>query len=485
MQAGLEAPVPAAARLPLNRTEWTCVAVAVIVAHAFLLHTCLFPSAWDAAQYLTIGRDFAEHGLFRKFEGSDLRSYGYPFVLSVVVRAAAWTGLSFVALVFLLQFIAYGAAAFFVRAALAPFSPLAARIAFCGMLVNYYVLIYTPETLTESVSLTLLVFAAGFWVSLWRNGLAAWPLFAGSFIVGFALVVRPANLFMVAAWVFGIVIIAWRRRPVARHVAIHAAILLVALLLPMTPQIRNNFVHYGKMTPLVTADIGTFQQLVGILNVKYATAMPPVPQPSVYYNNPFYEGSNLLEAPPWSWYSSHPLRGIATVALHTFNLTDQDLLFTYSRDLTPWYRVPLGIVNHAAVALGLLGLILLGRQLRTAGEPRGRDAYVVLLAVLVSNWTLYAWTAVEMRFGSVLLLILFPLAAYALTRVMAARSLRMTAAVALGTAAYVVLALTLSAWVRDQAPLIREARALPPPVGSPVPLGLTSRGRGGATRPFA
>jgi hypothetical protein len=223
--------VPAAARLPLNRTEWTCVAVAVIVAHAFLLHTWLFPSAWDAAQYLTIGRDFAEHGLFRKFEGSDLRSYGYPFVLSVVVRAAAWTGLSFVALIFLLQFIAYGAAAFFVRAALAPFSPLAARIAFCGMLVNYYVLIYTPETLTESVSLTLLVFAAGLWVSLWRNGLSAWPLLRAASSSALRLWCgRP----ICSWWPHGcsaLVIIAWRQRPAARHVAIHAAILLVAMLL--------------------------------------------------------------------------------------------------------------------------------------------------------------------------------------------------------------------------------------------------------------
>ena len=108
-------------------------------------------------------------------------------MLSLVVGVAAWTTLSFVALLFLVQFIAYAAAALFLRHTLAPFSPLAARTAFCGMLVNYYVLVYTPQTLTESVSLTLLVFAAGFWVLLWRNGLSAWPLLAGSFIVGFAL----------------------------------------------------------------------------------------------------------------------------------------------------------------------------------------------------------------------------------------------------------------------------------------------------------
>jgi hypothetical protein len=262
---------------------------------------------------------------------------------------------------------------------------------------------------------------------------------------------------MVAAWVFGIVIIALRQRPPALRAAMHAGILLVALVLPMTPQIRNNVVHHGKVTPLVTADLGTFQQLAGILNLKYATAMPPVPKRAVRYNNPLYEGSSLTAATGWSWYLDHPIRGVATVALHSFNLTDQDLLFTYSRDLTPWYRVPLGIVNHAVVALGLVGLVALGRRIRVAAEPRGRDAYLVLLGLMAANWAIYAWTAVEMRFGSTLLLVLFPLAGYGLLAAASAHSARTKAAVALGAAVYVALALALSSWVRDQSPLIREA----------------------------
>ena len=327
------------------------------------------------------------------------------------------------------------------------------------MLVNYYVLVYTPETLTESVSLTLLAFGGGLLGLAVAKRPLRWPLLAGSFIVGFALEVRPANVFMVAAWLFGMVIIVLRQRPPVPRAAMHAGILLVALVLPMTPQIRNNVVHHGKVTPLVTADLGAFQQLVGILNLKYATAMPPVSKPAVYYNNPFYDGSLLTEATGWSWYLDHPMRGVATVALHSFNLIDQDLLFTYSRDLTPWYRVPLGIVNHAVVALGLVGLVALGRRIRVAGDPRGRDAYIVLLGLMVANWAIYAWTAVEMRFGSTLLLVLFPLAGYGLFSAASARSVRTKAAVALGTAVYVALALALSSWVRDQSPLIRDAGA--------------------------
>jgi hypothetical protein len=249
-----------------------------------------------------------------------------------------------------------------------------------------------------------------------------------------------------------------RERPPASRVALLLMLLVAAVALPMAPQVRNNLMYYGTPSPTVSVDLGQLQQSLGAQNLKYATALPPVPRAPVYYNNPFYEGTTMDEAAPWSWYLDHPLRALATVALHTFNLTDQDLLFTYSRDLTPWYRVPLGIVNHAAVALGLVGLVLLGQRARTAKDPRWRDAYVMLLALIVANWAVYAWTAVEMRFGSVLLLVLFPLAGYAALRIAALRSTRKVRPVAAGIAAYVTVALLLSAWVRDQSPLIRESR---------------------------
>jgi hypothetical protein len=451
-------------RLPLNRAEWACLAFAVVVAHAFLLHEIWYPSAWDATSYVDIAKDIAARGLLRKFHGSDFRTYGYPFTVSLVLQAAAWTGVSFVLLLFELQFIAWCGAALFLRRALAPVGETAARIVFCALMVNYYALIYTPESLTESLSLTLLVFAAGWWIRMWHGGIAAWPLVAGSATVGFAFMVRPANAFMIAVWIFGFVLLAWRQRPQPQpaRTSLLALLLVVALALPMAPQIRNNVVHYSKWSPLVSVDLGLLQQSLGAQNLKYATGLPPVSRAPIYYDNPLFAGTAMDEGAPLSWYLDYPLRGAATLALHTFSLTDQDLLFTYSRDVAPWYRIPLGIVNHAVVALGLLGLVLLGRRPRDGGEPRERDAYLMLLALIVANWAVYAWTAVEMRFGSVLLLVLFPLAGYAVMRVAASPGTRPRVAAALGAATYVVLALALSGWIRDQSPVIREGRLLRP-----------------------
>jgi len=443
-----------AARLPLIPLEWACLAFAAIVASGFLAHEILFPSAYDATQYADMARQIAGRGLFSKVEGSEMRTYGYPWSASLVLRASAATAVPFVVLLFAAQFAGYAAAAASLRRALAPASTLAARIAFCGLLVNVYVLIYTPESLTESLSLTLLVLTAALWVVQWRSGLAAWAVLAGSLIAGFAFVVRPANLFVVAAWCFGLVLLGYRQRPSAARTAALAAVAVVGLAAPVAPQIAINATYHGSATPLPTADIGVFQQGAGIRLLKYATGLPPVPQAPVGYRNPMLAGTVLNDTAPLAWYAEYPLRGVATTLLHTFNLTDQDLLFTYSRDLRPWYRIPLGIVNHAAVALGVVGLWLAGRRVRR--DRHARDAFVALLVLLVANWAMYAWTAVEMRFGATLLLVLFPFAGYAMIDV-ARRGARLRRAVALGTGVYVVLALTLSGWVRDQSPLIRSA----------------------------
>ncbi len=446
-----------ATRLPLAPAEWACVAFSVAVAHGFLVHELRYPSAWDATQYLNMGREIAAHGLWSPVEGSGMRPYAYPFLLSLVLRAADATGASFVALLFAMQLLAYVAAAFLLRRTLAPASPLAARIAFCGLLGNVFVLIYTPESLTESLSLSLLVLVAACWIRVWRAGLAGWPVLAGSLAAGVALVIRPANAFLTVAWVFGLALLWLRQRPPAGRSAGLAALAAIGFALPLAPQVAINATYYGRATPFVTADIGLLQQSLGVQYLKYATGLPPVPKPPVPYENPLLPGTTLDEAAPLRWYVDHPGRGLATIAFHTFNLTDQDLLFTYSRDLWPWYRIPVGIVNHAAVALGVVGLVLLGRRLRRTPDPKGRDAFAVLLALLVANWAVHAWTAVEMRFGSVILLVLFPFAAFAVHEGLAAPRRPAVAIVALATALYVGAALALSGWVRDQAPQIRDA----------------------------
>jgi len=241
-----------------------------------------------------------------------------------------------------------------------------------------------------------------------------------------------------------------------RSAAVIVATLVVGVTLPMVPQYANNVRHYGEHTPLVTARLGQSQQIWGIANLKYATALPPVPNPSIFYGNPFAKAGPVDNDRPLAWYVQHPHAGALTLALHTFNMLDQDLLFTYSRDLDPWYRIPLGIATHAMVATALLGIALLTLRART--DRNAALAAVTLAAFIVAHVALHATTTVEMRFGLPLLVLAGPAAIGAL-RAVARATIRDRVLAAIAIVAYTVAALALSDWVRQQAPSIRAWEA--------------------------
>lgn len=450
----------------LSRFEWWALAIGVAIVAGFFLHQRWFPSTlYDAGQYTRMARDIAQHGPFAHFSASALRTYGYPILLSLVYFTADLLGVGFRDLLFVPQSVLYFAACFVVRAGLAQVSAVAARVTFCGLVTNGFVLIYLPEPLTESLSVSLLLLAAGCWLLARHHERPAWFLIVGTAVAGFSLMVRPANMFLAAAWMAGACVIALRRRETRRGQLLLVALVAGGLALPMLPQLAYNVLRFGRWTPLVAQNLGTMQMVWGIRDIKYATAMPPSPEAQVHYLNPWAAGTEIDEAAPWRWYLDHPRRGALTLAVHTFNLVDQDLLFTYSRDLDPWYRVPVGVINHAIVAAGLLGIVILTRRLIVSGTPAARDALGLLLFTLGANWAMHVWTAVEMRFGVVLLLALLPLAAAFVRECLAWRRPLVVAAAGGVIVVCVVTSLQVSAWVRAQSPLIRDAMR----AGAPFP----------------
>ena len=444
-------------RETMRRREWIALALAILIAHLFYWRIVVYPSEFDAREYLEIAADIDRNGLFSKFLSSDVRTYGYPLLLVTLSRAAAVAHVPVGWVVFEVQLTLYLLSALFLRRRLALLWPNFASWAFVGLALNVFALSYTPETLTESVSLSLIVFAAGFWVGFAAIPSGRWPVLAGSLTLGAAVMVRPANLFALLAWVVAVTAVcAFRRLPV-RAVASVAGALVVGVALPMLPQYANNVRHYDQHTPLVAARLGHNQQVWGIANLKYATALPPVPNPSIFYDNPFAKAGPVDNEQPLAWYAQHPRAGALTLALHSFNMLDQDLLFTYSRDLDPWYRLPLGLVNHAAVAAALIGIAML---VATARRDRGyAPAAIAVCAYVVAHLLVHAPSAVEMRFGLPLLLLAGP-AAIAATRELArARSRRVCTVVSAAIVVYAAAALVLSDWVRQQAPSIRAWEA--------------------------
>ena len=380
----------------LLRRDWMAVAAAVAIAHLFYWRIVVYPSDFDARNYVEIAEDILRNGLFSKFYYSELRTYAYPLFLAVLLRVADLAHVSFGWLLFETQLAAYLLAAYAVRQRLAALCPDFAGAAFIAIAVNPFALSYTPESLSESVSVSLMLFVAGCWLALvarltWRTVLA------GSIAVGVAVMVRPANVFALFAWIVGVIAASIAARVTPRVAAAIAVALVVGIAAPMAPQYANNVLHYGRHTPLVAAALARNQQIWGIANLKYATAMPPVPNPSIFYENPFAQAGPVDDARPLAWYVRHPRAGALTLGLHAFNMLDQDLLFTYSRDLDPWYRIPLGLVTHAMVAAALIGIaILIARARRNRNDAL---AATVVVAFVAAHVVVHATTAVEMRFG--------------------------------------------------------------------------------------
>ena len=439
----------------LSRSEWIALVAAILVAHLFYWRIVAYPSDFDARNYVEIAEDIVRNGLFSKFYYSDLRTYAYPSFIAALLRIAGIAHVSFAWLLFETQLTIYLLATYFVRQRLAALWPDFARWAFIGIVLNPFALSYAPESLTESLSVSLILLATGCWMAFVARSTPR-PVLVGSIALGLAVMVRPANLFALFAWVIGVAAVCVARRPPMRVVAAIGAALIVGVTLPMIPQYANNVRHYGEHTPLVAAHLGQNQQIWGIANLKYATALSPVPNPSIFYENPFAKVGAVDSENPLAWYVQHPRAGAITVALHTFNMLDQDLLFTYSRDLDPWYRIPLGIATHAMVAAALLGIGLL--VLRARGHRNDALAAIALLAFIAAHVAVHATTAVEMRFGLPLLVLAGP-AAIAAMRELSRASMRARVITVIAIVAYTAAALALSDWVRQQAPSIRAWEA--------------------------
>ncbi len=462
MQGDTDSAVRTAARVrksAITNVEKIFLLAGVAIAHGFMIHIWLYPSGHDALGYVLSARDIATDGLFSKFHNSDVRTYGYPAFLVVVQGLADASRLPFHLVLLEAQLLLYVGAAFLIRGQLIQQYSTAARIVFCGLLANYYAMIYASESLGESLSLTLTLIAAACWLRMSRDRNGGTALIIGSLIVGCAVMIRPANLFLVAAWVVGCGLLAVRHHVSASKMLCRLMAMLIAISLPAIPQIINNLVHYNSATPLVTYDLTGLQHNWGVKLLKYATGMPPVPQPQILYDNPLLDGTSIDTQQPLRWYVDYPVAGVATVALHVFNLTDQDLTFTYARDLDPWYRRPLSVINHAVIALGIVGFALFARRNGAGRKWRPTEALIGLMLLLAANLAIYSLSAVEMRFGLTLLLAMFPLAGYGIHRAIASKSPRVRVAIIGFVMAYVIGAMLLSDWVRSQSPQISAAVA--------------------------
>jgi len=445
--------------------EWLAVAFALLIVHAALFRKLIYPSIGDSIGYRTLARRLVESGLFSAVAYDPIRTYGYPLFLSPLVLIERFTSIPLELLAAELQCAVYLSAAWLLRSEIRRISRRLSEWVFIAFCLNVFVLGYVAETLTESLTLSLITLVGWCWLWSVRSFRSrSWMLAAttGSLLAGFAVMVRPANLFLVAAWIVGQAMLALRRRigPRIGEASRRAAVFVLALAAvaaPCIPQFYNNIIFGRVATPLLASDLPTLQLFVGIRNLKIVYGLNPLPAVAVQYVNPFAiaTSSSIDRNQPLRWYRENPGAGLATIILHEFALLDQDFLFIYIVDISPPYRIPLTMINHAGIGLAVYALWLSIRARTSGGRrmPILRISWPVISLFIVGVCAIYGGSQVEARYGLPLILIAAPLAVGAIFQLRYASG-RRRALVAGMIAFYTISAVLASQWMRSQSPVI-------------------------------
>ena len=412
------------------------MALAIGLSILFYMHSLSFPSCCDASQYVEMARHFEAHGFGANAPHSDVRTFGYPFLLWLVSSVAVAIGVPFPAAVFVVQLSMYVACVVLLYFRfLRLFGPAAGLAVYYGLTFNVLLFPYLPLTMTDGMSVILFLCAAGVLVSLAAgNGLRMTILCAAvlGFLVGFAVIVRPANLWLCALVVIGALLV-YRKRGRARQQAAGArttrdVVMFIAIagitgIVATVPQSALNWMRAHKATPLPIYDLKAKQLDAGVRYIKYGTNMTGERPAGLFYRNPLFveaEGRQGID-----WYFRAPLRGSMTLVLRMFAGFDFDYLFPYIYDLRPGYRPVLFLLSQFIVFFGIGAIILLMYPTlarRILGTSAAEHFYwtgpipagQVFITALLGWAAIHAVSAIENRFTLPMVTMLMPLAVAAL-----------------------------------------------------------------------
>jgi hypothetical protein len=456
------------------------VILAIGLSTFFYMHAVTFPSCCDTGQYVEMARYFEANGFIANAPHADMRTFGYPLFLSLVFRAADAVGIPLMAAVFLAQLAMYlGCVAFLYRRLAQSVGPAVGATVFYGLTFNVLLLPYLSLTLTDGFSVILLLGATFLLIGVSaedRPGMVAFRAVLLGLVVGFAVVVRPANLWFGSLIVIGALLVFRKRgRDASRRPEIRAslgALLFVAIavmagLAATVPQSALNWARARQVTPLPTYDLKTKQVEAGLRNIKYATNMVGGPA-GLFYRNPLF--SDIKGRHGIEWYFHEPLRGVATLALRMFGGFDFDYLFPYIYDLRPSYRPALFVISQFIVFFGLGGAVLLAYPplaRRVLGESSAEHfrwkapitAGQVFIPVFVAWGAIYGVSAIENRFALPMITVLMPVAVaacWALVRVFRSGMVKRGLWVLAGFLVWITLAMPL-------ARILEQAKQLPSP----------------------
>jgi len=436
----------------------------------------------DARGYYELSKIITQNGIFNFSDDKhtmnpvfhvlfELRTYGYPLFLAFCSLFTNQEQRVVQLTVFVIQLLICLVLCYYCARSLQSVFryPGFGRAVYTATVLNPFLLISTTEVLTDFLSAVViyLVFVlsikVGFDLYQEDNLLAsqetgtryACPgVFIVSFLAGFSVMLRPANVSIVAALIF-----IWSMRAVmTRTLSLKLLLLTVlGLSIPVVPQLVNNYKHFDKIEPLVVSNLGREQMTLGCRCLKLATLADDNEKPQLQYTNPL---SRPGMSDPKDFLRKRPFLFLLTLGLHGFALLDQDFAFTYIFDLHPWYRWPLSILNYAFLAFAVYGIYLAARRfVRRKRMDRAASASFAALIMSLSYLGLYLPCTPENRFSLPFFFLLSPFfvsGLFKIRQVIAYRRGYLIARLAFGFVVFVGCCMWLSWWIQLQEPRLKK-----------------------------
>ena len=287
-----------------------------------------------------------------------------------------------------------------------------------GLLGCVWLFPYLSISLTDGISVVVLIGLLAGVASIFRHVRRPFEAYCFWFVcgalVGSAVTIRPANIYMCFP-LLGALALWARRRAKVRPMSYALVACVVGAMIPLTYQLFINVTLFGEFTILPTAGLGEKQVEWGQQYLKYGTFVSGsgVGGP-MHYPNPWFDSASGITG--LRWYFTEPWAGFKTVFFHVFGALDFDHLYPYVYALESAFRLPLFILGHSVVFFGVLGCVRVSRDARAYWQrPSDNMPFSALFAVfslsVFSGWfVVYGLSAVENRFALPLMALLFPLA---------------------------------------------------------------------------
>jgi hypothetical protein len=373
------------------------------------------PFFYDSAGYIIESRSISDHGLLSKWTYSDIRSYGYPFFLTWSLSLARLLHHGEHAGIFVTQWPLFVGTAWLATRSLFT-SPRMRLAAFFLLAANPLLVIYSVQAFTESLTLTCVLFATAALGFAMRAEARVWStgwLVAGALVSSYAFVVRPGSFLLPVCYAASAAYVLLRRPNDGSYLFMGAAggLVLIALVVPLIPQVLINNRHYGTNSPFPTYGVATVQAEAGVAQLRYVSNVADCGGYAFTVPNPHPPSDKRVSTfGALRYYALSWPEGPEAALIHVFSGLDPRPFLIDQSDFGTSYERVLQAFTVAILLLASLGLRqALQRFKKRRGTLKIDAAFLGLVTVIFVG--ILAASHGEYRFGSVPLIAISILAA--------------------------------------------------------------------------